>query len=292
MRSWISLGVLFACVVALGAWVYYKPATRDAETHALSALKPAQVKRVQMERFVSVAQAPSPAAQQPIVLERQDATWRMTSPLQARADAFQIGRVLSILDARSTVRYRADDLARFGLDRPLAKVTIDDQSFAYGALNTTTREQYVLTGESVYVVPLSHGAALPREPDALLARELFSPAENPVRFELPGFSIALDDGTWRLQPMPTEASADERVAWVDAWRRAIAVRVTRHDGKASRADVKVALKDGKTVEIEIVQREPELVLMRADEGLRYHFFAANAKRLLSPPGAAAKPESR
>ena len=39
MRSWISLGVLFACVLALGAWVYYKPATRDAETHALSTLK-------------------------------------------------------------------------------------------------------------------------------------------------------------------------------------------------------------------------------------------------------------
>ena len=119
------------------------------------------------------------------MLERQDATWRMTSPLQARADAFQVGRVLSILGARSTVRYRADDLARFGLDRPLAKVTVDDQSFTYGALNTTTREQYVLTGESVYVVPLSHGAALPREPDALIARELFAPGETPVRFELP-----------------------------------------------------------------------------------------------------------
>ena len=51
MRSWISLGVLFGLVLALGAWVYFKPSPREAETYALSALKPAEVKRVRIERF-------------------------------------------------------------------------------------------------------------------------------------------------------------------------------------------------------------------------------------------------
>jgi hypothetical protein len=35
----------------------------------------------------------------------------------------------------------------------------------------------------------------------------------------------------------------------------------------------------------IVQRAPELVLVRQDEGVEYHFVAAVARRLLAPPGA-------
>ena len=183
------------------------------------------------------------------------------------------------------VRYPASDLARFGLDRPLARLTIEGQDFAYGALNATTREQYVLTAGNVYVVPVAYGAALPRDAEALIARALFSPGETPVRFELPDFSVSLEDGTWRVQPAGSEASADERLAWVDAWQHAMAMRATRHDGSKPASEIKVTLKNGAVLTLGILRREPEVVLVRTDEGVQYHFFAANAKRLLSPPGS-------
>jgi hypothetical protein len=295
MRSWISLGVLFGAVLALGAWIHFKPPARELGTHALSALKPAEVKRARLERFdgektrtdADRAQASAPAAAQhpAIVLERKDAEWRLTAPFAARADGFQVGRLLTILESRSAVRYPASDLARFDLDRPLARLTIEDQGFAYGALNTTTREQYVLTAEYVYVVPVSYGAALPRDAEALVARALFGAAETATRFELPDFSIALEDGTWRVQPAASEAGADERLAWVDAWQHAMAIRATRHDGSKPAAQIRVTLKNGGVLTLGILQREPEVVLVRTDEGIQYHFFAASAKRLLSPPGS-------
>jgi hypothetical protein len=51
--------------------------------------------------------------------------------------------------------------------------------------------------------------------------------------------------------------------------------------------VKVELKDGRTLAIGIAQREPELVLVREDEGVQYYFFADTAKRLFSPPAVTA-----
>lgn len=275
MRSWITLGVLLAAVLALGAWIYLKPSARDAATYPISTLKAAQVKRVKLER---------PDSTQPVVLEKKDAAWRLTAPFAARADDFQVGRMLSILDARAAVRYPATELARYGLDRPVARLAVDDEGFSFGGLNKMTREQYVQKGDAVYVLPLAPGASLPRDAEALVSRALLSADEVPLRFALPGFSVTLADGAWRVEPARNDASADERVAWVDAWRHASAIRVTRHAGGAPSASISVMLKDGATLKLGVVDREPELVLLRDDEGLQYHFPAAVAKRLLSPPG--------
>lgn len=287
MRSWLSLALLCAVVAALGAWVYLKPSARDAHTHALSMLIAKDVKRVRVERVA--AEKASPAA---IALEREEAGWRMSAPLGGRVDTGQIGRLLEILDARSAGRYPATDLARYGLDRPQAKLTIDDQVFAFGAINTMTREQYVLKGDAVYAVPIVYASVLPRDAEALLARTLFAPGENPVRFELPGFVLALEDGTWKLTPAIGESGADERNAWVDAWRHAIAIRAAPHDGGVPATTIKVALKDGRTLELGLLQSEPDLVLLRADERVQFHFPADAAKRFLSPPGAGRKPDSK
>jgi hypothetical protein len=273
MKGWLSLAALAAAVAALALWLYYNPASKDGETQALSALKVPDVKRVRVERGADVA----------IALERRDGTWRITTPFSARADAFQVARLLTVLDARSAVQYPATDLARYGLDKPVAKLTIEDQAFTFGQYNTTTREQYVLVDGKVYVIPLGPGAALPRDAQALLARELLAADEVPVRIELPELAADLHDGKWELTP-PNDSSADERVAWVEAWKHASALKVERYEGALPGPFVRITVKGGPTITLGIVQRDPEVVLVRADESIAYHFVSGVAKRLLSPPG--------
>jgi hypothetical protein len=295
MRSWLTLGALFVIVLALGAWIYYKPSAEVATTHALSALKSGDVKRIRFQRATAVdaATATSPSntpAQQPagttvIALDRRNDSWLMTAPLVARAERLQVERMLSILEARSVVRYAAADLSRYGLDTPQVTLTLEDQVFAYGAINNMTREQYVLTGDAIYLVPLAYSVGLPRNVDALLALRLFDGDEAPVRFELPGFSVALREGTWTVTPTTTDAGPDERHAWVDTWRNASALRAARSVKGDSSEAVKVGLKDGRTITFAILQREPELVLLRRDEGIEYHFFGDSGKRLIAPPSA-------
>lgn len=302
LRAWISLAALFIVVAALGAWVYYRPQAQESESFGLSGLKSAEVKRIRIERAAAVPTSPpaasgvvpshssAAAAQAPsavtvVLLERTEDAWRMTAPFAARADSFEVQRLLAILDARSQARYPATDLGRYGLAEPQSKVTLDNQSFSFGAVNTMTREQYVLTNDHVYAIPLTQRTSVPRDADTMISRSLLAAGEVPVRIELPDFSAALRDGAWIFTPPGEDPGADQRNAWVDRWRQPAAVRAARHEGRTRPAEVKLELQDGRTLELGIVQREPELVLVRMDEGIQYHFFADAGRRLLTPPGA-------
>ena len=284
LRSWISLAVLFVLVAGLGAWVYFRPAAPPSASHALSTLEPRHVKRIALERPARDA-VPAVA----VVLERIDDGWRMTQPVPARAETTQIDRLLAILNAQSVARFPARDLERYGLDRPLATLTLNDSSFSFGAVNDTTREQYVRAGEHVYAIPLALRTSLPRDAGALISRALFAPGETPVRFELPGFTASLEDGSWVLTPPGEDPGPDERSGWAGAWRQATAAQAAPHDGRPPLETLSVGLKEGGTLTLGVLQREPELVLLRTDEGIQYHFLSGAARRLLTPPGAPGKP---
>jgi hypothetical protein len=290
VRAWLSLAVLFVAVSALGGWLYHKPRVQNNGLHALSDVKPEQVDRIRIERrgpgasSETSAGPPSPAAPVLAELARGADGWRVTAPFSARADSVQVERLLAILATRSAVRYPAADLARYGLLEPAVAVTLDDQTFSFGAINTISREQYVLTRGAVHAIALAQRHAPPREVDALISRLLFAPNESPVRFELPQFTGALTEGAWSFTPAPENVAADERNAWADAWRHAIALTAARDDGRTPVSNVIVQLKDGRKLELGVLQLEPELVLLRADEGVQYHFLPEVAKKMLSLPG--------
>jgi len=286
MRTWISLAALLVAVAALGSWVYHRPQTPAVKSHALSHLTENDVQRIRLERPASNAsvETPAPPAAPGVVrLTRKGHVWHIVEPFAARAEASQVERLLEILSARSLTRYAANDLSRYGLDGTPPKLTLNDQNISFGAVNTMTREQYVLTGDYVYTIALAQRTALPRDANALVARSLFAPGEEPVRLELPGFTATLENGNWAIAPGNEGVGADARNAWVDAWRRASAMQASHQAARAAKENIVVHLKDGRAVTLGILQREPELVLLRMDEGIEFQFIAATAKRLLLPP---------
>ncbi len=283
MRSWLSLLAMAIAVGALAYWLLQKTeAGTEGTSYAVSSLTPADVTRV---RLAGKARGDAPSGE--IVLEKRDGIWRFIAPFTGRAEAAPLERMLSILEARSSARYPATDLARYGLDAPLATLTANDQTIAYGAINASTREQYVLAGPFVLPVSVAYAAGLPRSLDALLAKALFAPDERqPARFDLPGYTVALEDGTWAVAPIDNAAGADERNAWVDAWKNATALTVERYNGPLPAETVKVALKDGREITLGIAQRSPDVVLVRQDDGVAYHFFADAGRKLIAPPAPA------
>ncbi|MNC96388.1 hypothetical protein D3C83_137470 [compost metagenome] len=80
-------------------------------------------------------------------------------------------------------------------------------------------------------------------------------------------------------------SQDDINRWIDAWRHAAALRAEPYSGGKPIDAVKMQLKDGRTLEFDILQRGSEFVIARPDEKLRYHFAADAARRLLLPPGS-------
>ena len=88
------------------------------------------------------------------------------------------------------------NLARFALDKPFARVIVGTQEFAFGTQNTLTQEQYVLTGDRVHLVPPVFAYGLPTRADSLATHMLLAEEDIPVRLELPGVTLAQKDSKW------------------------------------------------------------------------------------------------
>lgn len=277
--GWLN-AVLALAVAALALFVYLKPADAPVE-HALSAAKPDAARVVRLER--------SGAA--PVALEKRGEEWFLTSPLATRASPLQVERLLAIAGAKSAVRLAATDLARFDLERPAVRVTIDGQRFDFGIVNEISREQYVRTGETVYAVSARYGAGLPAGPGDLLDRQLLAKSEVPEQIELNGFTVTREDGKWVAKPPGDDLSQDDLQRWADDWRHASALRVEPYGKGTPVAEVKMRFRDGKALSLGVLSREPEVALLRPDEKLVYYLSRAAARRLLAPPGATTDPTS-
>ena len=171
------------------------------------------------------------------------------------------------------------------MNEPYARVTINQQGFAFGAVNEMSREQYVLSQDGIYPLALRYGAALPKNALQLVARQLFAPDEAPIAFESGEFKLVQQDGKWQLTPPAADLSQDDINRWVDEWRLATALAVQPPSKRKPLATVKLKLKNGAAVSVAALQREPELVLTRSDQAFEYQFVGVAAKRLLAPPAA-------
>ena len=272
-RSALNLALL-AVVVALALFAYYKP-QKTEPAQKLSVLKAADATALKIEL----------AGNPPIVLARNGSEWNITAPLTARADSTQIQRVLEILDATAKDRFPAQGLARYELNEPAVRVTINQQRFGFGGVNPMSREQYVLTQDGVYPLSLRYGTLLPQSAYQLVSRQLFTPDEAPVAFRLKDFALAQRDGKWQLTPPTADLSADDVTRWVDQWRLATGLGVLPASQRKPLEVVKVTLKSGSEIAVAVVQREPQLVLARSDRPFEYQLSAEAAGRLLAPPGA-------
>ena len=273
-KSWITLGVLLAGVMALGLFVWLKPPKPPAVTYALSSLK------YNDARTVRVLRKGKPLA----ALEKRNAEWIMTEPMTAPADDFQVLRLLAILDAKSALQYPSTQLVTFELDAPQTEIIVNDQRFAFGAINAVTRDQYVLTQNQIFPVELRFGAAVPADASALLRKSVLAPGDSPIRFEFGTFTVENDGKKWNTPPA-SDVSQDDYNRWVAQWREGSALRTEIADKRKPAGEIHITLKSGGKVSLGIVQTEPELIVRRADLDLQFVFVGDVGKQMMTSPGA-------
>jgi hypothetical protein len=281
MKRSLLVNIALALVVAsIAAWMILRPGEESTATRSISQKKAADATRIAIERNGLPG----------FVLEKDKAgNWIQSAPFPARTDSSKAPRLLDVLGARAKTTFPATDLGRFDLDQPFARMTIDDQVFAFGTVNAITNEQYVLAGDTVFLVSPVHGFALPTQVDSLASHLLLAEDEIPTAFSLPGVTIELRDGKWLRTPPasdPEKHSQDDFVRWTEQWRYASSLATRVPTGKPVGESVRITLQNGRTIEMRILSRSPELRLLRTDENLEYVFAAETGARLLSPGPAA------
>jgi hypothetical protein len=269
-RQWLVLGVMCAVVGALSLFMWLRPPKPSADI-AVSTRKAASA------QSLTVKQGGKTVA----VLHKRDTAWRLTEPLNVPADDFQVTRVLAVLEARAASRH-APELARFELENPRAELIIDGERFAFGAINNVTQEQYLLAGGAVYAVALRHGAAIPNNAAALARRTIFAPGDKLTKFEFGEFTITQEGIKWVITPA-AELSQDMTNRWIAQWREGSALRAEAADERKALHEWVITLGNGARVLVGVVQREPELVVRRADLGLQFVYAGDIGRQMLAPP---------
>ena len=291
-KKWLLNLVMLAMVAGLVAFLYLRPKSNiDAPSqHAVSALKLADFTAVKAEFSAKV----------PTSFEKVDGLWRMTSPYKTRADQISVQRILAIIAAKSTDKFPATDLAKFGLDKPQLKLKLTkatgDEVFSFGTFNSVTEEQYVGYKDAVYLLSGSYAEAATTQAIELIDK---TPLTKYEAKQIAGFNFSrleqwqanalnvdIADGKWKTNEPKAKITQNEMNEWLDfSWKQAQAKQVELYtpDHKITYPSFDVKLKDGKKVHFDKIQEAPDLLLGRPDEGVMYHFSNDVGFNMLNPP---------
>lgn len=275
-RRWWLNALLVVIVAALAVFAWHRSGNPPPDAKpALTQLDPETIRRVEIVR----------ANQEAVVLERADAGWRLTAPLQARADSFAVDSLLRLVRApvETTVASTDTDLARYGLERPSLSVRFDDTEVRFGDPHPIRGDYYVQHGPDVRLISNRYYAQAATSYTNFIDSRLFEPGRELVALKLPGFTLIRKDGAWQRQPEIAALSSDRINAFIDDWRHARALQVKKHSGPKPSEQVEASFEaDGARTErlrIGVLARRPELILVRFDEGLEYHFPEETGQRL-------------
>ncbi len=277
-RWWLNLG-LAAAIGGLVAIAFFKPGVdRPAAKPALSTLTADTIQTISVER----------PGQPAIILEKSGAHWRLTAPFSARANQFRIDSLVRVAAAESEARLPLEEtaLAQYGLAKPLLGVRFNGELIQFGAMHPLKQQLYVRYQDSVHLIGAHHFQPAATRVNDFISSSLIEDGREPLALRLPGFTLMRANGDWKVSPENKELSSDRIMQFVQEWRHARALTVDRYEGKPYKEKVRIDFTGGTpgeqtTLEIGILARKPDLVLVRKDEGLQYHFPADAGQRLLS-----------
>jgi len=272
-RQWsLNLGLLLL-VALLAGLVIFRPGLDKSQQTPVSRIDRETVDLISIERPAS----PS------ISLRKVDGRWRLTTPLKARASSYVVNNLLAISGAASLKQlpYDADrDADKFGLRNPRLVIHYNKNELVFGDTSPLNQQQYLLHGQQLHLVSGNLTFSVPRHAEQFLDRRLLDRDDTPVAIDFGhGHRLQLVKGSWRLAPANDKLTTDTLMRVVNEWKYASALNVSAADNVPADDSVRIRYADGKQVEIGIVARKPELILLREDEGLQYHFNSGTAERL-------------
>jgi len=288
MRSRILLNLLLVAVVAgLALLVFLEPGLEQPEqTPKLTTLDPGQIQRVRIER----------SNKETVVIERSGGDWQLVEPLATRADKFRLKSLLRITGADIYASYPLEkiDPAELGLESPKVRLFLDGAELRFGTTEPINGRRYVQLGNRVHLISDFAYYQLVGGYATFVSQRLLPEGASIQRLELPGLSLRRTDGGWTVDPEPEAFSADQANRLADAWRFATAMEVQSADDAEGKGEpLRITTADG-PIELRILSREPELVLVRPDLGVKYRFPAERGGELFElskRPADTPKPSS-
>lgn len=278
MRKQALLNLFMLLLVAgLAALVLWGPEPNTAQEEiSLTSLETDDVERI----VIAFHDKPS------VSLVRSGGQWFVDNPQRWPADSERVARILALAEMRSHARYPASQIddAELQLAPPRIVVTLGDTRFEFGGQEALNHYRYVRIGDWVHLVTDTVIHQLSDHPESFADRRVLPRDAQITGLNLPGFSLTRDEkGTWHSEPPAPKLSQDSLNQFIDGWRYARALEVTPASEAPAEAITIQLQNPTRTLRLELIEHQQDLILERRDLGLRYVFDAGQRERLLQLP---------
>lgn len=267
--------VLILAAIALGSALWLTRERPAPPPESVSGLAPDAIRRLEVHYRDNV-----------IVATREGERWQLQQPVDARADASGVGAALAVATAIPQHRYDHDALDddATGLDDPALTLRFnDDAPIAVGGPGPSPGSRYVRTAHATLLIDAPGLATQTLGWSHWIAPGLLAPGARLTALVLPHLTLTQGDtGGWQVAPVGADRGADYAQATIDAWRHSRALSVEPADAARQReARVTLRFADQPDRSLDVIAREPDLILRDNRLGVDYHFAANHAGPMLA-----------
>jgi hypothetical protein len=232
-----------------------------------------------------------------VILKKGIESWEMLEPIKGRADQFSVQKIISIVATSSSEKLPSNDLAKYGLDKPIVKLKLIhkglEEEFIFGTYNSVTEDQYLLYKDNVYLISSAYSEVASTQPIELIDKSPLSQSEKIRDFDFSRLEqwqskrlkVTRNNNEWTANE-GNSLKQNEMAEWFDmTWVKnpAKSVEKSSIDLRVPHKSFDIHTTDGKKITFIRLQESPETQLYRVDEGLLYRFGSDIGFTMLNPP---------
>jgi len=275
-RTLLNIGLL-VLLVGLGLITFFEPGLEPAPVAAtLSTIDPADITQIHISRL----QKPQ------LQFHREQDSWRIVSDESVPASEFQVRSLIELAGTEAKRSYSLDqlDLSKLELNEPFASVSFNaGLTIEFGNTEPLGGQRYVKVGDKVHLIEDRFQHLVEADFTTFVDHRLLAEGSRITDLQLPKFRLTRSkDLHWSLAPDDMDISADAIQELVDAWQHASALWVRKYAGEPALSPMQLMLEGAQEpIVLQIVSRDPELVLARPEWHIQYHFTADIAEKMFT-----------
>ena len=186
-------------------------------------------------------------------------SWRIISPVQARASRIRVYSILSLLQSPVYAQIPSDSrkLVSYGLATPGLSLQLNEMKFQFGGISALDDRRYIKNGDSVFLIEDILYPQLLQDAGFFVATNLFEVALKSVHF-----SCTNNTGTVLEQDGTNET--------LTAWEKLDAISVTSTAPQLQKyAEVRIETIQNDLLRLTIYMDAGDLILKPSDHSLYY-----------------------
>ena len=287
-NRWLINIILLVIVLSISLFLFLKPSEiKQKKQFAISAFNLSDFDSIKVD-------FPSRAS---VILKKGIESWEMLEPIKGRADQFSVQKIISIVATSSSEKLPSNDLAKYGLDKPIVKLKLIhkglEEEFIFGTYNSVTEDQYLLYKDNVYLISSAYSEVASTQPIELIDKSPLSQSEKIRDFDFSRLEqwqskrlkVTHNNNEWTANE-GNSLKQNEMAEWFDmTWVKnpAKSVEKSSIDLRVPHKSFDIHTTDGKKITFIRLQESPETQLYRVDEGLLYRFGSDIGFTMLNPP---------